>query len=986
MKLLPEQPVGGGTDTDSSTLSQLQTVAADLHQTTSPTQTYDALSTRRGACERARELAEECPNSGRRLAPMLVAILKTELDRESSSASEHLFFESVSREIQRNCAQALASIAGPALVHSYEQSEYSLATLTETLATTLRTSGDTETKQWCARALAALHWVRPAHVTSTLELTSAAVSIGKLLPTERPISVGQACGQLLFAFGHQAPSTVGESCPVEEWQQGLRELDDETCSLYAQLLEEYTTITTDASANELPASPTIKALIAAVCADESTHQRSARQLGTIAALFPDQFEHLPDAVLQRLRNATDEDRRRVTRAAGEVVASEARPAASRVPHLLTQVQETTGTARRREAAVLGEVALAFPNRFESPPAELIEQLQTTDTPDEQALAAIGTCLLTTDREESLRKSLRTAVLESSNESRRWAAVTLGEWIAAAPAQFSIEHLSLVDRVHSQTGEQREAAAFALGFAQVIAESPHVDPEAVVQTSTADGQARTARVVGELIIAQPARISPVARPQLEPLAELSGHARHRAVQALGIAVAHAPETCDSPVSVLRDWASDAPAGAYADRLQLLGDWVRAVPECAPAAPDSVISRVQECTDSDRDRAAQTFGELVVTMGPTTEPSVDGILSTVPWRGAIHACSLQTLRTVIESDDSAYLNRSEFTGENPDWPLVAAGEYRASVGDAPSESLSSLHEAVRQQSGWDRQLATRAYGWALAVTSETLSYSRQRLVQRLRTATSGRRATAYILGEVVAAASERVSDPPPTLADQVRNATGFDRILLARTLGEVIATTPPGDSPSHQRLVDRVSTSTGDTRRHHAQVLGIAVTVVSDWTVSAPQSLIDAVAEVTGRDRQAIARVLGERITDPSSASVLDRLSPGADDGSVFERARRGQAIRALARTEVISVQQLLATLSFSSESSQTASTIGHVLQLREPIRETVLEALAESLRSNPADDVELHGPLSAALEKNQMLSSATRLVIVDILAHIDYRSK
>ncbi len=974
MRLLPppdeSQPRGGTVGTGS------QRIAAQIRAAERTDSDAVALTERRRACRAARDLVSDDPLAGRRLAPVLVDVLEEELRREDDAAVAELFFTGISGDVQRTAAEALADAAGPALVRGYERSPVTLSSLVTTLASALTLSDDHETAKQCLVALSRVTRVRPDVVNSFVPVADVTKAVGSLVGQLDQALAARDAALVLFVLATRSPETVWQAGPVSEWTETLSQSSDDATARFARAVG-----ATDPDIEEgVLSTPPVAELRECVrSCDRQRRRVAARQLGVLCSLLPDDRTPLPPALGRRVRDSADRGNWRTTVAAGEASADVHGGDDAFGAHQRRRVQEMTGERRRTEAAVLGELAVACPDRFEAVPDPLVAAVTNQPAPSAQSLAAVGEWVAVCGTETDPSRTLCRRVRDEGGTARTSAAVALGEWAAHTPPRFASAPGPLVAAAAEQSGEAREAAAFALGVAVTAAEADDFDCRRLVRSSTGAFRERAAWAVGELAVAESDQFGADVPAYVDLPSDADPGIRRGALTALGIAVAATDD--GPPVSVLRKWVQSAPAGERRDRLRHLGAWVAAVPASVPGDPTALVDRVRGTDGPERDRAAETLGEAVVS-GDVGSGALGELLSRIPVVDGVWQCSMDALERAAEAVDGVdgdrwVLDHPRYTGQDVGWVARVAGEVAAATGEAPTDGLAPLYREVRQSDGWHRVGAARALGVALAVASADVAYHTGALVDRLRSDCRDRETWATLLGETVAASPELVADPPAPLVERVRASSGLDRQLMARALGEVVAATPKGTQPPMEVLAESVSEATAESRPHLARSFGVALAVCPSWADGAPDPLVAATSETSGRDRRAVARALGETMARGSVTAALATVSPGLGDTSVFERDWRSRATAALARIDAVEPGDLLAALDF--EHGEGEAPVDGLLGFRDPMRTELLQALATAASAHDHAPPGLREALVTAMATDDSLGTETRLAVVDVLS-------
>jgi hypothetical protein len=973
--LLPPCDDGHDLEGDSARPSP-ESIASRIHEIDGANGELAALVERRRACRAASDLVVDHPDEGRRLSPLLADVAETELHRGDGSAVEALFFDGVSTTVQRAALNALADAAGPALVRSYERSDHTLSSLIDTLAATLTGCEDHESERASLLALSRVCQVRPATVAGTVPVTAvaaSAVAVARRLDSQWAVL---EAARLLFVLATRSPEAVWRTNGVRGWPESLSAVDDSETVRLARVIR-----STDPEAGKpVLSTVAVAELVERVCNSEGQRRLdAARQLGEIGALLPEGRSLLAEDHCRRVRNTTGRDGSRAAIAAGEALACAHTGDDAVEKRQLRRVQEATGDRRTRKAAILGELCVARPDALPAVPAELVAAVAADSNPCETSLAVVGEWIALSGGDNTPCAELCRRVLEGDADVASSAAVVLGELAVHCPSRFVGVPAPLVAAIAEREGKEREAAAFALGVAVTAVEVDDWDCLRDSRSWTGECRERAAWGLGEFALAAPTDSVGGVRVGDELPSDCGNRQRRGAVTALGFAI-----TADQdgrPASVLRDWATDAPAGEFGRRLQYLGQWVATVPQTASEPLSPLVDRVQQAGDGNRERAARTLGHAVIA-GIETPNDLGKLLSRFAVGDAVRRLSLDSLERTVETVGGVdgvrrFLDRPRYTGRDPRLGARTAGDFVATVADPPTDGLASLHREVRRSDGWQRVDTARALGVALATATDTTDYPIGVLVDKVQSTVEGRPTWASVLGETVAASPDVATEPPQSLVDRVRATSGPDRLLTSRALGELVATTPVGTPARVGSLQDRVTETTAEVRQHLARSLGGALAVCQCHEVDAPELLVTAVTEASGRDRRAAAWALGEAVASRSVTAALDRIGPGEQDASVFERDWRSRSTAALARTEAVTPEELLDAFDFADDTE--SGPLDRVLQLRDPMRRDLLRAFANAARDSDGPRTELRKPLVTALATRERLEQETRLAVVDALS-------
>ncbi|WP_324665853.1 hypothetical protein [Haloarcula sediminis] len=974
-QLLPPSEDGHDPHSDSARPTP-ESIASRIHETDRTDGELAALVKRRRACRAARDIVADRPDGGQRLVPLLADVAETELRRGDGSAVGALFFNGVSTAVQRAALNALADAARPALVRSYGRSDHALSSLIDTLTATLTGCEDHESGRASLLALSRLCQVRPAAVAETVPVTAVAASasaVARRLDSQWAVL---EAARLLFVLATRSPEAFWRTNEVTEWTESLSAVDDSETVRLARAIRS----TDPETGRPVISTAAVAELVERVCDSEGQRRLdAARQLGELGALLPAGRSPLAEDLRRRIRNTTSRDGSRAAVAAGEVLACALTGDDAVGERQRRRVRAATGDRRTREAAILGELCVAHPDAFAAVPTELAAAVAADSKARETSLAAVGEWIALSGGDTTPRAELCRRVLEGDADVESSGAIALGELAAHSPSRFAGIPAPLMAAVAEQEGDEREAAAFALGVAVTAVEMDDRDCLRDSRAWTGEYREQAARAFGELALAAPAESVGDVRVSDELPSDGGNRQRRGAVTALGFAVG--ADHDGRPASVLSDWATDAPAGEFGERVRHLGQWVAIVPGTVsePLAP--LVDRVRKADGGDRDRAARTLGHAVVT-GTETPDDLGELLSRLSVADAVRRLSLDSLERTVETVGAVdgvrwFLDRPRYTGRNPELDARTAGEFAAAVADPPTDGFASLHREVRRSDGWHTVDTARALGVALAAATDTTAYPIGALVDRVRSTAEGRPTWASVLGETVAASPDVAAEPPQSLVDRVRATSGRNRLLASRALGEVVAATAVGTPARVAALRDRVTGAPVGARQHLARSLGAALAVSQCQEVDAPELLVTAVTEASGRDRRAAAWALGEAVVSGSVTAALDRIGPGEQDTSVFELDWRCRSTAALTRTEAVTPQELMDALDFDDDPE--SSPLERVLRLRDPMRRDLLRAFANAARDSDGPRTDLREPLVTALATRERLEPETRLAVVDALS-------
>jgi hypothetical protein len=922
--------------------------------------------------------ATEAPASVRPVAPTLERALRAPERGGGDATVTDLYVSGVRERRRELVAATLESVAAPALVRGYEASAYSLQGLVAAMSETLTATTTGVVREYCLRALGAIARVRPAVVRAGLTTDAVVVAVEWLHANESAMRwEATAVGELLAVTLPTNPS-VREEAPVDEVLERLLEHEAATPRAVAQAIQlrapgDCDGGTVDGSEDESFAALT--RLDAAASLEGGERRERMRTVGRCVALVPDLVADAPAALVGRVRMAPRAERAVAATALGEVVAHSLVDDGQLEASLVDRVHAATGDRRDRWVRVLGEVAVACPDRVGGVPEAFRERVAAAPVPARSSMRAVGESVVAAAGDERGFDALRVRVQVETGPTAERAAAALGEWLANVPDVVDAPVDSLAAVVMAASEDERADAATILGTYAVV-EAEDVGVGDVVDAS---GSARAARVRGERALAggiDPVEVDSETRALVRGL---RGRARRYATRALGVAAQSRASTRESAVVVaLREAVAGSLLAERPTQLRLLGEWVAATgpdDRGGDSAGVGLAERVSGTSGTDRERAARALGLATMERDSDGAGRYGGVVAEVVARLHAHDEVVAATRRAVERAAAAEAEAGEslpagVPAGSRDWSVRALGELAAVAPGSTLRGAASLAATVEAATGWDRQRAARALGVAVILDAHGPAGLDSWTRTGLAATPQARGALTYVLGEVAAAHPEQFPGVPEGLVANVRDASDGVRTTTARALGEYVRQPTLGEPGSARALKTAAASASRDTREALARALGETIVAVPAVDADVPKSVVDAVRAAADQDRRALARLLGELVVTDDPGDVLDRMAPTSDDEHVFERARRSRMTQALVTVDAVDLDDFLGAVSITAPSTDaaeaTAGSLGNVEALLDapaPIRDPLLDAFTATLeRDETAALTDLDDRLDAWLRK------------------------
>ena len=919
--------------------------------------------------------ATEAPATVRAVAPTLERALRAPERGGGDATATDLYVAGV-RERRRELVSAtLSSVAAPALVRGYEASAHSLRELVAAVGETLTATSTPVVRKRCLRTLGAVARARPGVVRSALPADAVRVGVEWLHANESAMRwEATAVAELLVVALPRHPS-VRDEPPVPAVLARLLEHEAATPRALAQVLGLRAPGGVDVASSDSAASQPFPALRRLATADSLGDERERRELaravGRCVAVVPDLVAGAPEALVARVRMAPRADRGVAATALGAVVAHSLADEKRLADSLVDRVHAAGDDGRDRHVRVLGEVAVACPDRVDWVPEAFRERVAATPAPARSAMRAVGECVVAASDGDRGFDALRRRVRDQPGEAAERAAVAVGEWVAHVPDVVDAPVNSLTAAVGAASDDEREELTAVLGTYAVVA-GEDADVDAVV---TDPGSARAARVRGERALAGGVDAVGLDSETRARIRALRGRARRDATYALGVAVRAGASTGESPAVALRSAVAASPLAERPSRLRLLGEWVAATgtdDRGGGRAGGALAERVRETTGTDRERAARALA-LAATERDGGERHDDeggrygdgggrhgGVVAEVVARLRAHDEAVAATRRAVErttAEETA--GRESLLSGVPagdrDWSVRALGELVAVAPGSPPAGAASLAATVEGASGWDRQSAARALGAAVLHEVHGAAglgaWTRTGLAATL----PDRDVLTYVLGEAAAVHPGQFPGVPDAFVASVRDASNGVRTTTVRALGEYVCQPTPNEPSSVRALGAAAAAASGDAREVLTRALGETIVALPSADADVPAALVDAVAAAADQDRRALARLLGELAVTDDPSDVLDRMAPTGEDDHVFERARRSRMTQALATADAVHLDDLLEAVPVTAllSADGPAATAGGLqddetrFDPTAPIRNPLLDALTTTLERDDA---------------------------------------
>lgn len=923
-----------------------------------------------------RDHAVDEPASVRAVAPTLKRALRVPESRRRDATATDLYVSGIRERQREHVAATLAAVANPSLVRGYEASAYSLQELVAVVGETLTATTADVVCEHYLRTLATVARARPAVARAGLDADAVGVMVEWLHDRESVERWQETAVAELLAVTVLTNPSVFDEAPVAAVTERLLERESATTRALAHLVrlrapDGVAAPTVDQSGDE--AFAPLQWLADGDSIDVRERRGLVRAVGRCVALDPGLVTDAPTALVERVRTAPRGDRGMAATALGEVIAHSVVGANRPGTVLVDRLRAAAADGRDRRVRVVGEAAVACPDRVGWVPTVFRERVAAAAVPAASAVRAVGECVVAATDADRALSELRRRVRSGAGPGGEHAAVVLGEWIAHVPDIVDVPGDSLAAAVRAATGDEREATAAVLGgYTAAAAEGD--DVAAVVGRS---GSTLRARVRGERVLAgcvDGLGLDPETRRRLR---DARGHSRRFATHALGVAVQYRESTGEQPHIALRRAVATSTLEERPTRLRLLGEWTVATQtgeRVGGEAGGALADRVRETTGTDREQAARALG--LTTMACDDDEAYEGVAAAVVARVAVHdEVAAATRRAVCRArPGGTQTSRASLPYGVPqcdrDWPLRALGELAGVAEHARPSGCLSLVARVAESTGWDRQSAARTLGVTVALDAHGPADVLKWAIGGLATSPASRGARTYTLGEVVAARPAWFPSVPDALVARVRDASGAERTTSARALGEY-ARQPALDEPGSVRALQAAaSDAAGDARDALTRALGEVVVAVPEPGVDVPGLLVDAVADATGQDRRALARLLGELTSNDDPTGVLDRVAPTSADASVFERARRSRMTQGLATIDALDIDDFHAAVSIApppdhddpEATADVAETdVEALLEAPAPIRDPLFDAFTTTLEDrSPTASRNLDGRLDAWL--------------------------
>jgi len=948
--------------------------------------------------------ATETPASVRAVAPTLERALRAP-ERGGGDATVTDLYVSGVRERRREIVSAtLSSVVAPALVRGYEASAYSLRELVAAVGETLTATSTPVVRKRCLRTLGAVARARPGVVRAALDAHAVRVAVEWLDANEAAVRwEATAVAEVLVVALPEHPS-VWDEAPVAAVVERLLEREAATPRALAQVLRlrapEGVDVASSDSAERRPF-PALQRLATSDSLDDERERRElARAVGRCVAIAPDLVADAPAALVARVRMAPRADRGVAATALGMVVAHSLADEQRLAATLVDRVHAAGDDGRDRRVRVLGEVAVACPDRVAWVPEGFRERVAATPVPARSAVRAVGECVVAASDGDRGFDALRRRVRDQPGEAAERAAAAVGEWVAHVPEIVDAPVDSLTAVVGAASDDEREELTAVLG-AYAVAESEDVDVGAVVDDP---GSTRAARVRGERALAGGVDAVGLDSEARARVRASRGRVRRYATHALGVAVRSGAATETSVTVALRATVAASPLAERPGRLRLLGEWVAATgtdDRDGGRGGVALAERVRETTGTDRERAARALA-LATTERDGGERYGDGsgryggVAAEVVARLHAHDEVVAATRRAVERATAGETAAREslpsgVPAGDRDWSVRALGELVAVAPGSTPAGAASLAATVEDASGWDRQSAARALGAAVLLDAHGAAGLATWTRTGLAAVLPDRDALMYVLGEVAAVRPEQFPGVPDAFVASVRDASNGVRTTTARALGEYVCQPTPNEPSSVHALGAAAAGASGDTREALTRALGETIVAVPAVNADVPAPLVDAVAAAADQDRRALARLLGELAVTDDPGDVLDRMAPTGEDDHVFERARRSRMTQALATADAVHLDDLLEAVPVTAllSADGAAATAGG-LQSDEtpfdptaPIRNPLLDALTTTLeRDDTAAPDDLDSRLDAWLRDATDADPTARLHAIAARSTLD----
>jgi len=356
-----------------------------------------------------------------------------------------------------------------------------------------------------------------------------------------------------------------------------------------------------------------------------TRRLAARALGEICAVEPSWIPHLPQPLVNAVKESTDWNHWMAAQVLGEVAAMRLDTGGPDFSFLINEVIATTGRDRRLAAQALGEAGLQHPETRTEIPAQLREEVTTATGPDRWLAARVcGEILVARHRsEQQLLDSLRTEFQAATDRDRKLAAEALGLVVASVSVPTITVPETLLEAVTQSTNRDRRLAAEALGRivgTDTEAET-YTELARAVQSREGLNRWNTARLLGEVSAALSSEENIPVPEAVARIHRTRGDGRNWAARVVGEAIAVDRTTTGELVSALKDRVLNTAGLDQRLASQTLGELLSVQESEREELPTGLLSDVQTGTGSERWYAAWAVG-LIVAYG-----SVHSAITTV-----------------------------------------------------------------------------------------------------------------------------------------------------------------------------------------------------------------------------------------------------------------------------------------------------------------------------------------------------------------------
>lgn len=965
---------------------------------------HDAIS----LCEEIREFSEREPTTAQLVTPYLVDILQRERGRFYATASDRIFVEPHSEDLQHKITEILSNCVSPQFVSTYRQSTFSFDSLVGIVTAVLMDGSRYDLRRNGIVILSELAWAAPDEVAATVSDDSTELGIFEIVASAR--------GDL-----HEDPSLVESASRLvvilETRGYSVATRVDDT--VVARLID----VAADDDDRIYPFVPVLSVIFDMSPRQLYPHDLSAAHGRNSSNASLNSVTHLWKRLAAAIWSRELNDHLKIARSLGGVVAlvPDAGPDSEWVDELAAVVRQPGPLPREYvEQALGGTVAMLPLTSLDEAPVDRPPKMCELPLEHEryEAATALGETLALVpdvgpDEEWAVR--LSKAVRQRTGKSRQSAARALGEAVDSVPDARSGGDLvdGLIERVQYREGVVQDSAAAALG--EVTAVMPELSSNKRWLT-----------------------------PLIEVVQQCDGPDRNNAAHILGETVAVAPDTEPDGewLEKMASFAQHCLDSRHDSGIRVLGAVVATVQSLGPDEPwaESLTKMIQN-REGDFVRSVETFGRAIALALDATPEN--------KWRAAIAKAVRQRDRSF---DDDATLTLGEIialeqniesygawikplsetarrrNGSKRAKPARVIGEVVTSVppSDSGKKQLERLAEIVRQQGGIARYHAARALGeavisstsvgaygeWTAAVAESACQrdgFTRDILLRSLGETTAWaldaesqdswvtmlavtvrqheglrQRDVAQTVGEAVANLPNAGPDNEWTTAliQTVRNSDGQLHTSAALALGETVAVAVNTDSeePPEERICGLLQRFDGSTRDGVARAIGMSASMTSAFgsDTVATRVLSERVRHaVTEHVQQDVAEVLGHAVTK-TPTGYLTELGTSILTTKSFSASSQ-RSLRQLVSTGQWSADEFLRLLADAADSKEKFD-IEPFLRATEAGRRTALEAIAlimnEDEQSVPD---QLRPQLRSFLAEGTGQQTASRLLAIELLA-------